>query len=712
MAAHDCFYIRTNKSSLSIPKVFDQSQETVNLKLVAETSANENIAVSLTSKISSPSRKINEDDSPQSLSPTTFKHLPSPSIKTLKGDFSGKLTSSAVSHKFQSSRRSSPATKTRRSENEASKRVSTKYPVYATPPRSIRPSKELKNDSLNFKNSATKNLFERHRRSSIATTERSPEIEVPSKIYTKYPVYVTPPRSICPSKELKNDSLNFKNSATKNPFERQRRSSIATTERSPEIEVSSKIYTKDPAYVTPPRSIPSSHIHNDDSSRRLINPVAINLFQSPQIYSTEMISAFPGNVVIPAPINLNLSPRIYSTGTFTHSSRGIVIPPAINLEESPRIYNTETITHSPGRVIIPAPVNILQSPEMYIIHRPSYSSGSVMSSTAVILQPCPIYITETVTDSSGSAVIPAVVNPVQPPQLYSTKTLNDSSGSTINPTPVNLFQEPRIHDSTTKTVSTQTEFEEYDSPKSLSIASPNPVSSPSKKNKSNIKSGILSTMSDISPKEKVDHTERESSVNDPTFVKPKTSSPSSDGFSTLFKFAGAARKSFPSSTCSKKETTIRKIVKKRYLSFDKPIRKSSSLKTFPKDSIDSKKLEKVNLSQSSLSTSISAGNLTPETESGKSKPLSSETPKRLSPSFTARIKDSSGGFVNQETEGASESPQSSNISDEKISPQTESAKESYAKSLPFSSPKKSSPNRSEGNTPEKIKKQKYRSLLD
>ncbi|GFR11056.1 hypothetical protein TNCT_127611 [Trichonephila clavata] len=219
-------------------------------------------------------------------------------------------------------------------------------------------------------------------------------------------------------------------------------------------------------------------------------------------------------------------------------------------------------------------------------------------------------------------------------------------------------------------------------------------------------------MSDISPKEKVDHTERESSDNDPTFVKPKTSSPSSDGFSTLFKFAGAARKSFPSSTCSKKETTIRKIVKKRYLSFDKPIRKSSSLKTFPKDSIDSKKLEKVNLAQSSLSTSISAGNLTPETESGKSKPLSSETPKRLSPSFTARIKDSSGGFVNQETEGASESPQSSNISDEKISPQTESAKESYAKSLPFSSPKKSSPNRSEGNTPEKIKKQKYRSLLD
>ncbi|GFQ64864.1 hypothetical protein TNCT_497901 [Trichonephila clavata] len=349
---------------------------------------------------------------------------------------------------------------------------------------------------------------------------------------------------------------------------------------------------------------------------------------------------------------------------------------------------------------------------MYITHRPSDSSGSVMSSTAVILQPCPIYSTETITDSSGSAVIPAVVKLVQPPQLYSTKTLTDSSGSTMNPTPVNLFQEPRIHDSTTKTVSTQTEFEEYDSPKSLAIASPKPVSSPSKKNKSNIKSGIRSTMSDISPKEKVDHTERESSDNDPTFVKPKKSSPSSDGFSTRFKFAEAARKSFPRSTCSKKETTIGKIFKKRYLSFDKPIRKSSSLKTFPKDSIDSKKLEKVNLSQSSLCTSISAGNLTPETESGKSKPLSSETPKLLSPSFTARIKDSSGGFVNQETEGASESPQSPNISDEKRSPQTESAKESYAKSLPFSSPKKDSPNRSEGNTPEKIKKQKYRSLLD
>ncbi|GFQ64866.1 hypothetical protein TNCT_497911 [Trichonephila clavata] len=271
MAAHDCFYIGTNKSSLSIPKVFDQSQETVNLKLVAETSASENIA-------SSPSHKITEDDSPQSLSLTTFKHLSSPSIKTLKGDSSGRLTSSVVSHKLQSSRRSSPATKTRRSENEASKRVSTKYPVYATPPRSIRPSKALKNDSLNFKNSATKNLFERHRRSSIATTERSPEIEVPSKIYTKYPVYVTPPRSICPSKELKNDSLNFKNSATKNLFERHRRSSIATTERSPEIEVPSKIYTKYPVYVTPPRSIcPSKELKND--SLNFKNSATKNLFE-------------------------------------------------------------------------------------------------------------------------------------------------------------------------------------------------------------------------------------------------------------------------------------------------------------------------------------------------------------------------------------------------------------------------------------------------
>ncbi|GFY68783.1 hypothetical protein TNIN_21201 [Trichonephila inaurata madagascariensis] len=49
--------------------------------------------------------------------------------------------------------------------------------------------------------------------------------------------------------------------------------------------------------------------------------------------------------------------------------------------------------------------------------------------------------------------------------------------------------------------------------------------------------------------------------------------------------------------------------------------------------------------------------LTPETKSGKSKALSFTTPKPLSPSFRACIKDSSGGFVNPETKDASKSSQ-------------------------------------------------------
>ncbi|GFR05573.1 hypothetical protein TNCT_291831 [Trichonephila clavata] len=97
--------------------------------------------------------------------------------------------------------------------------------------------------------------------------------------------------------------------------------------------------------------------------------------------------------------------------------------------------------------------------------------------------------------------------------------------------------------------------------------------------------------------------------------------------------------------------------------------------------MESKESVKVNLSQLPMCSSISAEKLTPEIESGESKPLSSETSKQLSPSFTDCIKDSSGSFVNPETKGASESPQCPKISDEKRSPQAKEAQKKFMQSL-------------------------------
>ncbi|GFX99500.1 hypothetical protein TNCV_3039751 [Trichonephila clavipes] len=657
ITAHDCFYIETKKSSLHISKVFDHLQEKENSKLITETSVNENISVSSTSKISSPC-KISEHDSPQILSLATSKQLYSSSINTLKGDSSRSPTSSVESHKLQS-RRSFPSTTTMRCEGKKTKKIFNKYPIYVTPPRRImpKPSKELKDDSLKIKNSASKNLFESGRRSCIATTNRSPIIEVPNIIGVNYPVYVTPPRQIMPFKELKDDSLKIKNSASKNLFESDRRSCIATTNRSPDIEVPNIISVNYPVYVTPPR--------------RVMNPIPVNLFQSPHMHNTQIIPAFSGNVVIPAPINLNQSSLIYNTATLSHSPERVIISTPVNILQPhvmyithvpsdssggvinpnsvicqpSQIYSTETFTDSSGSVGNPSVVNliqsrnpsirnIVQSPQLYNLKTISDSSGSVMEPTPVNLQSSRIYDTETSTKFSGNIVIPGSVSFDQSPRLNNIETLTDTSGSTINPTPVNIFQTPEIKDPTTKTISTQTESEKWDSSESLAIenlGSPKPVSSPL--NKNNLKIGFATTISAISPKEKFGHTEREGSDN-PTFVTAKETSPTSDDFPIGFKFPRTSRKtfpmtsrkSFPRTTSSRKVTSLGKKIKKKYLSSVKPIR-TSSLKTFSQDPIDFKKFGEVSRSQSPMCSSISVDKLTPVNISGKSKALTFATPK-------------------------------------------------------------------------------------
>ncbi|GFY68785.1 hypothetical protein TNIN_21221 [Trichonephila inaurata madagascariensis] len=433
MTAHDSFHIENKKSSLHISKVFDHLQKKENSKLITQTSDNENISVSSTSKISSPSCKISEHDSLQLLPLAKSKQIYTPSINTLGGYSSRSPTSSVESQKLQS-RRSFPLTKTMRSEVKKPKRVSNKNLMYVKPPRLImpKPSKELKDDS-DPDDSASRDLSESYRTSCIANTNRPPDIEVPNRVFSNYPVDVTPPR-------------------------------------------------------------------------RVINHMPVNLFQSPQMYNTQTISAFAGNIVIPAPLNLDQSPRIYNTETLT-SSGTVIIPAPVNILQSRAIYithvpsdssggvmspnsvicqpspiySTEIISDSSGSVGNPSVVNLVQSPQLYNIQTFTDSSGSVMNPTPVNLQSPRIYDTETCNDFSGNIVIPGSISFDQSPRLYNTETLTDTSESTKNPTPVNLFQTPEIKEPTTRTISTQTESEKCDSPKSLTIASPKPVSSPLKK---------------------------------------------------------------------------------------------------------------------------------------------------------------------------------------------------------------------------------------
>ncbi|GFY76096.1 hypothetical protein TNIN_295331 [Trichonephila inaurata madagascariensis] len=160
---------------------------------------------------------------------------------------------------------------------------------------------------------------------------------------------------------------------------------------------------------------------------------------------------------------------------------------------------------------------------------------------------------------------------------------------------------------------------------------------------------------------------------------PKNSSPSSHDSSR----GASCRSQSPSSSgggISPKKIWIKKY-HDEYISFDQDIRTSTSFKLFSKDSINSKEVVKMNPSQSPLCSSISEEKLTPETESGESKYLSFVTPKQLSPSISVCIKDFSEGFVNPESKYALQSPQNSNISDEKISQTKGKAKEGYAKIL-------------------------------
>ncbi|GFR12764.1 hypothetical protein TNCT_467371 [Trichonephila clavata] len=691
---HDCTYG-------VLEKVAEQLQKMKSPELPTETSIKKNISVGLTSKISSPPSKISKNDFPESMSPTTCKKLSS--TKTPKADSSRSRINLFASDKLQSSRRSLPSTTTKHTERKATKIVYNRYPIYVTPPRLIPPSQTLKDGSLSARDSATKNLFPTRKRSCSPTENRSLQTECIKKDSVQSLTLVTPKeRSSSPPDLFKGEPSRILSrlDASYN-LQSSRRSCTAITRRPPEIEVVGRVYTKYPALGTPPRSISLSHTQKDDSSGSVMDPVPINLFQSHQMYNTEMFSDPSGSVRIPTAITLDQSPRIFSSETSTDSSGSKVIPAAVNLVQSPEIYDTETITDSSANRMIPGTVitySPSQLPRYYNVETLSDSSGSVMNPTSLI---------------------------VETSCKYTTKSIPCSSGRILKPPPVDIFQSPYLYDATVKTISPQTDLKKYDSLISSTFANPKPAYSSFKMLSKDFSRSFITTAVDssyqssqgcnISPKEKFPQTERKSFVNIPAFETWTKSSPSSDDSSIFFNFSGASlRSQSQSPNSSEEEISPRKKWNKKnyakYISFHKPI-KPSSLKPFSKDSIESKESVKVNLSQLPMCSSISAEKLTPEIESGESKPLSSETSKQLSPSFTACIKDSSGSFVNPETKGASESPQCPKISDEKRSPQAkESAKEIYAKSLPFPTPKKGSPRRSRGNTPAKIKKQERRSI--
>ncbi|GFY68687.1 hypothetical protein TNIN_197021 [Trichonephila inaurata madagascariensis] len=335
--------------------------------------------------------------------------------------------------------------------------------------------------------------------------------------------------------------------------------------------------------------------------------------------------------------------------------------------------------------MIPGAVNFPQSPWYYEGEIIDYSSGSVMNPTPQILETY---------------------------REYSTRSLYFPPVHVLNPAPVNIFQSPYLYDGTIKTSSPEIESEKYDSPKYSTFSSPKPVSPFKKSNEGSSGSVVGTRIFDVSPEEEFPQTEGERSDNYPGFVRtkviksPKQSSPSSHDSSSFFKFPGTSRRSQSPSSSGDGISPRKKWIKKYH---DEYIPTSLSFEPFSKDSIYSKELVKMNPSQSPSTSTISEEKLTPETESGESQYLSFGTPKKLSPSFRAHDKDSSGGAVNPETVEASHSPKNPNISDEKRSPETkERAKESSATCLSSSTPKKGSPKTSKKNTRRKSKKQKRR----
>ncbi|GFX99512.1 hypothetical protein TNCV_3039871 [Trichonephila clavipes] len=687
--------MKTHNCTLNIlTKAAQQLQKMKSFELETETPINKNISIASTSKLSSPPCKIYKKDSPESLSLTTYKQLSTPSSETRIGDSSRSLTGSVTSHKLPSSRKSFPSTTTKHTKREVSKLFLHKYPTYVTPPRSIPSSQALKNDSLRVKYSAIRNLFQPSKIFCSATGYTSPQSECIIKDSERSLEFDTPKQRPSSSPQLfrGEPSRNVTRLEVSQNLQSPRTSCIASTGSPHEIEVVERVCTKYLTHGTHPQSFPSSHIETGDSLRSLMGPMQVNLYQSNQKCSTEMLSDPSGCVRIPTAINIDQSPWIHSIETCTDSTGNVVIPVAIDLAQSPLLYNTETFTDSSGNLLNPAPVNLFQSSQ--------------------------INDTETFIDSSTNRMIPGAMNNFsQFPRYYKDEIIADSSGSVMNPIPlifqtshknypksfsfspvkvqnpasVNIFQSPYLYDATIKTSFPEIESEKYDSPKS----SPKPVSPFKKSNKDSSKSVIDTTLSEISPKKKFTQMEGERSDNYPGLVKvnviksPKNSSPSYDS-SIFFKFPGASRHSqSPLSPSSGDGISPRKKWIKKYHdeACHKDIQKSSSFKTFSKDSINSKELVKMNPSLSPLCSSISEEKLTLETESGER------------------------SSVNPETVDASHSPKNPNISDKKRSPETkERAKESCAVCLSFSTPKKGSPNMSKNKTPGKIKKQKRRSL--
>ncbi|GFU92344.1 hypothetical protein TNCV_443981 [Trichonephila clavipes] len=589
---HDCPHKETKQIPSKMKTMFDLLHQKKLPEHEKHTSVKENISVSSTVKLSSLPCTISKDDSPPFLeyqSKNNKTHARKAEEKTRIGDSSRSLTGSVTSHKLPSSRKSFPSTTTKHTKREVSKLFLHKYPTYVTPPRSIPSSQALKNDSLRVKYSAIRNLFQPNKIFCSATGYTSPQSECIIKDSERSLEFDTPKQRPSSSPQLfrGEPSRNVTRLEVSQNLQSPRTSCIASTGSPHEIEVVERVCTKYLTHGTHPQSFPSSHIETGDSLRSLMGPMLVNLYQSNQKCSTEMLSDPSGCVRIPTAINIDQSPWIHSIETCTDSTGNVVIPVAIDLAQSPLLYNTETFTDSSGNLLNPAPVNLFQSSQ--------------------------INDTETFIDSSTNRMIPGAMNNFsQFPRYYKDEIIADSSGSVMNPIPlifqtshknypksfsflpvkvqnpasVNIFQSPYLYDATIKTSFPEIESEKYDSPKS----SPKPVSPFKKSNKDSSKSVIDTTLSEISPKRSLRRWKEKRSDNYPGLVKvnviksPKNSSPSYDS-SIFFKFPGASRHSqSPLSPSSGNGISPRKKWIKKYHdeACHKDIQKSSSFKTFSK----------------------------------------------------------------------------------------------------------------------------------
>ncbi|GFR12752.1 hypothetical protein TNCT_467331 [Trichonephila clavata] len=281
--------------------------------------------------------------------------------ENIKSDSSRSRTSSVALHKVRASGRSYSGSITPCSERKIPKIVYNRYPIYVTPPRSIPSSQAIKDYSSNARDSATKNIFQSRKTSCSATESRPLQAECIKTVSEQSLTLVTPKERSSSPPDLfrgKPSRILSRLDASYN-LQSPRGSCTAITRRPPEIEVVGRVYTKYPALGTPPRSISLSHTQKYDSSGSVMDPVPMNLFQSHQMHNTEMISDPSGSVRIPTVITLDQSPRIFSSEISTDCSGRKVIPAAVNLVQSPEIYDTETITDSSANRMIPGDRNHL-----------------------------------------------------------------------------------------------------------------------------------------------------------------------------------------------------------------------------------------------------------------------------------------------------------------------------------------------------------------